>query len=573
MKLIVCLALASSLHAMSHRTEMPCPCPSAPIDAFDGITLESKGKSGEKKLGPPLKGIKLLGPYACIQSIGLKTISGIELDELAIPGSLCDLEKSFIPIYFGEPLSMELIKKIQKQLVLYYRDQGRPVVLVEIPPQDLTWGVLQLRVIEGKLGEIASKGNCWFRDEVLTRQIRLQEGGSIDSRCLTEDLAWLNRSPFHRTEAIFTPGKGEGRTDLELVTHDRFPLRAYAGADNTGARVSERTRIWAGFDWGFAFKTDQILSYQYSCAPDLSQFQSHTVHYTAPLPWRHILILYGGYATTHPKISHFRSEGKSAQGSLRYEIPLKPFFNHWLQELQLGCDVKYTNNNLSFTGTGDIFLLGNQLNISQIVLGYTLGWEIPIHKFQLNALAFYAPGRILPHQSDAAFNASRAGAQNQYLYARLQTAYTYTMPRGFELYLQGRFQKSSRPLVPSEQFSIGGYDTVRGYDERLFQGDNGVVANVEWSTPSTRFLGIVRDPRIQDSLYFLLFYDLGYAENITPIQDEDRRAFMMSAGAGLRYDVSTHFSSRIDWGFKLHTVSSLHDYSIGKLHLGVMLSL
>ena len=41
---------------------------------------------------------------------------------------------------------------------------------------------------------------------------------------------------------------------------------------------------------------DQILSYQYTAAPDFEKFQAHTIHYTAPLPWRDIFVLYGGYS-------------------------------------------------------------------------------------------------------------------------------------------------------------------------------------------------------------------------------------------------------------------------------------
>lgn len=552
-------------------------CEPPPIQAFDSMPLEDPQVSYEKPACYGFHGLILLGPSAEIRMLGLRGFEGVDFEGLNLPGNLTDLQRAIEPLYFGKPLTIDLVREVQKQVVLYYRDQGRPVVLVEIPPQNLTSGVLQLRVIEGCLEEVIPCGNRWYGDKFLRKQIRLEEGDPIDAKQLLDDLAWLNRNPFRRSEAIFTPGRFEGTTNIELLTQDRFPLRTYVGGDNTGTEISNRTRFWAGFDWGYAFMFDQVLSYQYSCSPDFKEFQSHTVHYTAPLPWRHVLVVYGGISWTEPKISHFKNEGKNAQGSLRYEIPLKPFFNHWLQELEVGFDLKSTNNVLSFIGTSNILtseqIIQNQrINISQLVLGYDIGWEVPNHKIGISADCFYSPGKILANQTEADFNQFRPFTSNQYLYAYLETYYKTVIPLDFSLFFMGRFQKSSRPLIVTEQIAIGGYDTVRGYDEQLYLGDNGVIGNFEWRTPETRLLGLYWNKKIQDVLYFLLFYDVAYAELITPILDEPSRAFMMSVGPGMRYRISDYFSARIDYGFKLQTVNDLGDTTSGKLHVGMILS-
>jgi hemolysin activation/secretion protein len=522
-----------------------------------------------------MRGLILLGPHA--ESKISRNFEGVEAECLDLPGDLCDLQKIIEPCYFGKPLTVDLVKQVQREVILFYRDQGRPVVIVEIPPQNLTSGVLQLRVKEASVGEVVVQGNRWYGDRLLRNQIRLDYGDPVDSNRLLDDIAWLNRNPFRKSEAVFTPGQYEGTTNIELVTKDRFPLRTYVGGDNTGQQISNTTRLWAGFDWGYAFMFDQVLSYQYSCSPDFKEFQSHTVHYTAPLPWRHFLVIYGGISWTKPEIENFNSEGQNAQGSLRYEIPLKPFFNHWLQELELGFDIKTTNNILSFIGTSDLLtaeqILQNQrINISQLVLGYDIGWEVPNHKIGINAECFYSPGEILANQTEADFNQFRPFANNQYLYAFLETYYQTYIPLDFSLFFMGRFQKSSRPLIVTEQIAIGGYDTVRGYDELLFLGDNGVIGNFEWRTPETPLIGYFCNRRANDLLYFLLFYDVAYAELITPILDEPRRAFMMSTGPGMRYQIGTYFSARIDYGFKLQTVKHLGDTSMGKLHVGMLLS-
>ena len=56
-------------------------------------------------------------------------------------------------------------------------------------------------------------------------------------------------------------------------------------------------------------------------------------------------------------------------------------------------------------------------------------------------------------------------------------SHTHELPEGFQLFGKMQGQVADGPLVSSEQFSIGGLDTVRGYLESEALGDNGVVGN------------------------------------------------------------------------------------------------
>jgi len=518
-----------------------------------------------------LRGVILLGPESVpLERSGLKSVYGLDVEGVSLPMAPQILDRN---IPWEESLDKDLILEIRKTIILAYQKAGRPLVLVEIPPQDLSAGVLQLRVIEGKVGEIISKGNRWYGDPVYKRAIHLREGCPIDEPRLLNDVSILNRNPFHRTEVLFVQGSTEGTTNIELINQDRFPLRAYMGGDNTGTREIDRGRLFSGFDWGCSYGFEQILSYQYCASFNFSKFQSHTFRYFAILPWSHLLSLYGGFATVVPNIPQFKSQGISGQGSLRYEIPLPNLFDHWLQQIQLGFDGKSTNNNLTFVGSGAFFVEKQTANLSQFVLGYQIGWEVLNHKLGLNTLFFYSPGRMLPNEEDFQLQNFRTGASNQYLYAMSGITYVFKLPDRFSFLFQSRFQKSSRPLLASEQIAIGGYDTVRGFDERLYNGDNGVIGNFEFRTPDFPILHVCRDRRIKDRFSAHLFFDCGYADLIQEIIEEPLHAFLSSTGAGIRYGIAEWFTARLDWGFKLHNVPSLGDTSIGKLHVGMILSL
>src|SRR6267142_858329 len=58
-----------------------------------------------------------------------------------------------------------------------------------------------------------------------------------------------------------------------------------------------------------------------------------------------------------------------------------------------------------------------------------------------------------------------------------------SLPRAFTWYTRAGGKYSDSKLVATEVFSLGGYDTVRGYDERVVSGDHGWLLVNELRTP------------------------------------------------------------------------------------------
>lgn len=62
-------------------------------------------------------------------------------------------------------------------------------------------------------------------------------------------------------------------------------------------------------------------------------------------------------------------------------------------------------------------------------------------------------------------------------------------------------------LLPLEQFSIGGVDTVRGYRQNQFVADNGITGSLEIRFP------IVKDPGGFGTIQIAPFFDFGKVWN------------------------------------------------------------
>ena len=103
-------------------------------------------------------------------------------------------------------------------------------------------------------------------------------------------------------------------------------------------------------------------------------------------------------------------------------------------------------------------------------------------------------------------------------------------------------------LVSAEQMGIGGANSVRGYQEREFLGDNAFTATLEYRTPL--LLGYLDSAR-RDRLQFVVFGDLGYIGIEDALPGEDDSQFIAGAGLGLRFAWGEHFLSRFDWGVPL----------------------
>lgn len=515
-----------------------------------------------------LKGILIVGQSTDVTKSGVDKIEGIEVKNVEIPCGLARLRYAIEPAYIGQPIGADLLQQLKNDIIIYYRDANRPVVTVDIPEQDVTSGILQVVVVEAKLCRVIYKCNQYFSDKLLARNIRLTPCCPIDKQTLLEDLAWMNRSHYRRTDAVFTPGDTEGTTNIELNTEDRMPFSIYVGGDNTGVNPLKEPRWFAGFNWGNAFNVDHSLTYQFTSASNYNRFHSHTINYVAPLPWRHIVNIYGGYSKMRPAIRDFHTGGHSSQASLRYIMPFRPNVNCYLNDLILGFDWKNTNNNFLFLGTETFPFIRSIVNITQLVAGYSYGKLAYNHRFTLNALLFYSPGRWFPHQSNSAFQSLRPGAKNRYVYGRLEIGDTYTFDCNFALYGMARLQGASDPLLPSEQFGLGGYDTVRGYDEREVNADNAACINFEIRTPKFH---IFRNCRFNDELYLLAFVDYGFGVNNAHWFAEEKSEHLLGVGPGFRYALNRYFSARFDLGFKLHK-TRFGDGHLCKVHVGALLS-
>lgn len=505
-----------------------------------------------------LKGILLLPCDTEINPEGYENIVGIQIHDVDIPGSVDDFKNWLKEDYVGHVLTKEKIDAIKKGIASYYRRHHRPLVTVIAPQQDITGCVLQLIIIEGKVGQIEVCGNTHFSSERLCNYLRVMPGDCLRSDKINEDLVWMNKNPFRQVSLVYKPGDCLGTTDIQMLVQDRRTYRFYGGIDNTGNDYTGNNRLFAGFNSGNVFNTDHLLSFQFTANQNFNRFKAYTLHYTVPLPWRHTLTMYGGYSTVESKFDitdivggKFRNSGFSGQASFRYDMPFRPIYS-FLQEFSWGFDWKRTNNSLEF---GALPVFSKNVNLTQLMASYNIGYQTNNLTTSFEVEGFASPLRWLPDQSNADYQSLRLYSKYKYFYARSSFALTYHFHRWFYYNIYMRGQAATRNLLPSEEYGVGGYDTVRGYKEREVNGDSAFVANFELTHSPVALSRMFGIESAIDSLQLLAFLDYGAAFIHQAAPGQKKNYHLYSGGPGLRYKIGPWVSVRTDWGFQLHPVA------------------
>ncbi|MBU6446399.1 MAG: BamA/TamA family outer membrane protein, partial [Verrucomicrobia bacterium] len=510
---------------------------------------------------PLLKGVLLVDESSKVREVGVNQIQGIQFDGVE---SKEELVAELSPFLSDLPLTANGAEALCAAITTYYHDHDDLRVAVTLPDQDTSEGVVQLVIAPERLGKLQVKDSKYTHPDSLKRWVRLSTADVINEKTLAQDLGWMNTNPYRTVTVDYKTSGQPGVTDVDLVVADKKNWKVLTGVENTGNNPIGTTRIYGGVNINNFLFNDHTLTLKATTADHYQEYQSYKGEYVALLPWRNTLKVSGSYSGATPERSPYpQKHRQSFQASTRYEIPQWFGSNIWVDQLtyQAGADFKGTNTNIFFED--DATPVKKELAfIGQFAAGVSALRARESNKITAGIDLIGSPARMLPHQTDADFDNLRQGARPQYFYSKLALALEQKLVSDWNLFVQGRGQFAFAELIPSEQFTLGGYSTVRGYDENVVGGDHAICGNLEVRTPEFTVAGIWL-PKFADKLHFLGFVDGGYAWLRKEVAGTPMSQGLASIGPGMRYSVASNFSSRLDLGFPLTNVEK----DSGKPHI------
>jgi hemolysin activation/secretion protein len=451
-----------------------------------------------------------------------------------------DIERAVMP-YLGENQTVKDVEAARARLEKAYHEHGYQTVLVNIPQQEVSSGIVRLTVIEAPVGRLEIKGSRYHSLEVIRSTVgQLQQGVVPDFTEVQKELTQVNRSQDLRVTPVLKASTTPGKVDVDLDVEDQLPLHGSLELNNRYSANTTHLRLIGQLNYDNLFQRNQSISFQYQIAPQKpSDAKIWSASYVIPTPGSWVFALYAVHSDSSvAAVGDLDVLGKGNIYGVR-AIDALPSSASLYHNLTAGFDYKDFKENVAQGGTlvaatparYPEFLIQYQAT----VLGAPDSGNQHARAAVLGArnsttaemgVSFVANG---VYTNAEEFAAKRAGAGPSFFIAHLSLQRQQILPRNWSLDLRLDGQLANEPLISNEQYAVGGLDTVRGYTEAERLGDDGVHASLELRTPQ-----LLTIPH-SDRSYLYLFADGAHVSLIDALPGQEDSFRLASFGVGLRF--------------------------------------
>lgn len=448
--------------------------------------------------------------------------------------------------YLGEAKTFADVEAARSALEKAFRDAGFQTVLVEIPEQSVSAGIVRLTVVEATLERVRVTGSRYHSQARLLAEAPALAAGEVPHfPAVQEDIARLNRMPGRRVTPVLKPGKAPGTTEIELSVEDSPPWGGSLGLTDDHSPKTERLRLTGGLHYDNLFQRLHALNLQYQTAPqNTDQVKALSVSYLVPL-WRPGEFLSMFVARSNSGVAVLETTNALGNGTvvgLRWISPLKgsEALSH---SLTFGVDRKDFEEQLVLTDSEPV---ETPIRYWPFSLSYGGVRRDPGGEWA------YSTGLIWAFRgmgsSSADYANKRYSARGNFLVVKWDVQRRQELGDwgGLVAGLDG--QIADQPVVSNEQYSAGGLESVRGYLQSEALGDRAVRGSLEWRSPS---LARERLPGVDD-LRLYAFLEGARLKVLEPLPSEASIHILSSAGIGLRLRAANRLALTVNagWPFK-----------------------
>lgn len=430
-----------------------------------------------------------------------------------------------------------------------YRQNGYILARVTDIHMD-TDGTLNITVNEGIVEDFKVKGNVKTKDYVITREMKLKKGKPFNAKDARRSMQRVyNLGYFEDVNVKLNPGKEPNSVEVEIsvveMNTGTFGIGAgYSNADGFIGMISIGDKNFRGtgdkvnIRWEFGGEDNKNYDFSYT-KPWIDDKET-----TATINLYDITNEYADYNIDGDEIARY---DKKRRG----------------QELTFSrkTDNEYVSNYVTLKNRDDIYKgmadgYENDKNqyyedVFDKESGYYENWMpkdyMERRKENFGVTRSITVGRIFdsrdniydPHEGKRiAYSLEWAGLGGDFDFTKFTADYRYYYRAGGEsvwaLNLGAGYAEGDMPL--SQRFSMGGSDTLRGYEDDQFRGNSMLKATLEYRFPIIK--------KVQG----VLFTDNGYAWDKRHEDEFDLGLIKNSFGVGLRIN-SPLGPVKLDYGY------------------------
>ncbi|MGF1590672.1 MAG: ShlB/FhaC/HecB family hemolysin secretion/activation protein [Pleurocapsa sp.] len=458
---------------------------------------------------------------------------------------------SAIAEFTGQPISFAQLVQAANVITDLYVEQGYITSGAYVPEQNLESGIIKIQIVEGSLAEIeVNVVEGRLNESYIRDRLRQRTTTPLNINQLQEALQLLQLNPLIESlDAELSTGiqPGTNLLTVSIITADTFTLQtelnnnrnSSLGTFERGIELEEANLLGIGDKLRLAYhNTDGSNQY--------------TGSYAFPLNTR------DGFLSFNFRLA----QNKIVQSDLEdldIEVDSRNYDLTWRQPVlqkatpevsqELAFDLTASRRESDATIADTPFALSPGANeegeIRTSTLSFGQQWlqrnprQVISARSQFNVGLDIFDAVIVEDEPNSQFFSWRG----QLSYLRLLSPPEDLATIGSTILLRSEIQLSADPLISTEQFSLGGATTVRGYRQDALLTDNGFLASAELRLP------VARLPAIDATLQFTPFIDFGTGWNT----DNEGTEFntLVGTGFGLLLQTPERLSARVDWGIPL----------------------
>lgn len=458
---------------------------------------------------------------------GNTVFSREELEELTQP-------------FVGQAADLPELERIAAHVTDFYKRKGYTLATAYIPQQDIRFGIVEIAILEGRVGQILVNGNRHYSTDFIRGSFaKAMEDNVVRNVALERALLILNEYPDLKTSATLRPGSSAGSTDIVVQAEDKRPIHGTLDYNNYGFNNISRNRFGAGVEVGNALFDGAMLNLNGIIGDHPDQLQFLTGAYAIPLGVHGTkLVLSGstGRFDVGAGLAALQIRGKINT----YDVSVThPFIKTRLQSLLAEAGFASKDNRLTTLGTltGDDRVRMAKLGVSYDRLDLSGRTYLSLYGFQ-------GLGEFLGGMDNNAALSTRQGADSRFTKGTLSAGRIQSLGHDVLLFVKGTGQVTTGPVVVIEQVLLGGPDSVRGYQLGEKFVDEGYTISAETRVPLL--------PSVLPSTQAAVFLDHGGGRSRNPQPGEKAFTSLTGTGVGLQTELP-YYSIRIrgDVGFPI----------------------
>lgn len=435
-----------------------------------------------------------------------------------------------------------------------YRQNGYILARVTDIHMD-TDGTLNITVNEGIVEDFKVKGNVKTKDYVITREMKLKKGKPFNAKDARRSMQRVyNLGYFEDVNVKLNPGKEPNSVEVEIsvveMNTGTFGIGAgYSNADGFIGMISIGDKNFRGtgdkvnIRWEFGGEDNKNYDFSYT-KPWIDDKET-----TATINLYDITNEYADYNIDGDEIARYDKKRRGQELTFSRKTDNEYVSNYVTlknrDDIYKGMADGYENDKDQYYE--DVFHPSDGSDGSSYYEDWMPKTAAERRKENFGVTRSITVGRIFdsrdniydPHEGKRiAYSLEWAGLGGDFDFTKFTADYRYYYRAGGEsvwaLNLGAGYADGDMPL--SQRFSMGGSDTLRGYEDDQFRGNSMLKATLEYRFPIIK--------KVQG----VLFTDNGYAWDKRHEDEFDLGLIKNSFGVGLRIN-SPLGPVKLDYGY------------------------